>query len=698
MNIENNRGWTRHARSLASAYSAVFFLASPWTGAVIAAATFLYPNVGAAGFLGLLSGYALLQFLGSQPASAYRGFVLYNSLLVGLFIGHLFRLDGWVALLICMASSLTLLLTLFLEAAFKGLGLPVLSVPFTLTAMLLALASSRFSNLTDATWYFTEKAPALVALLPGTSLHFLRSLGACLCLPDPLFGAILLAAIAYRSPLMAAFSIAGFSLGCLAEGFTQLAPLDPRDSHFFNYALMFPAIAAVLLVPSAASLALAAAGTLMGSLITAGSLAFWNAFRIPITALPFNAMVLLIVRAVRSTQPARLASEYAGTPEETIDRQRLLRLRHGTGEVGVFCPFEGTWAVQQGFDGPLTHRGQWRHALDFVVQGEDGKTFRGQGSQLQDHLAFGRPVLAPFDGYVAAVCAALPDNPVGRVEIQKNWGNHVVVRSLSGVHAIVAHLRKDSVLVAVGDYVPAGHQLGECGNSGYSQEPHLHLQVQASPEPGAPTLPFHLVNFVARGVARFHGVPEAGATLAPIPVNRELERGLSLRLGETMAFSRASAPDFRVTPRLDELRGTYFLLADDGARLYYGKIGAQLYFHGFEGPRDSPLADLYICSPRIPIAHTGSLRFEDHLPLTVTDGLLRRCVKVASVLVSGGKAAWPASYEMDCASLEIAGLALLAGRSVKTFARLDPVLGLLEFGVDGARYRRILDRPSAPLP
>ncbi|MFA6315926.1 MAG: urea transporter, partial [Elusimicrobiota bacterium] len=551
MDTTPDGSWSRHARSLAGAYSAIFFIDSPWVGAVMAAATFLHPNVGAAGLLGLLSGFVVLQLLGSRPALAYRGFVLYNSLLIGLFAGYLFKLEPGVGLLICLTAGLTLLLTLFLESALSLLGLPVLSVPFTLAAMLLALAGRRFSNLTDATWYFTDLAPAVFAGLPAGVSHFLRSLGACLCMPDPLFGAILLAAIACRSPLMAAFSVIGFSLGCLAESLTQLTPLNTSDPHFFNYSLIFPAIAAVFLVPSASSTGLAAACTLMGGLVTAGGLAFWEIFRIPITALPFNVTVLLALRSVRSTQPSRLAADYGGTPEETIDRLRLLRLRHGGSEVGVFCPFEGTWAVQQGFDGPLTHTGQWRHGLDFVVLGEDGKTFSGDGGSLEPHHAFGRPVLSPFDGHVAAVCSILPDNPVGRAEIQKNWGNYVVVRSLSGVCAILAHLRKDSVLVAVGDYVLAGRKLGECGNSGYSLEPHLHLQVQATPAPGAASLPFHLVNFVMDGVVRFHGVPRQGDRLSPMPVNRELERGLSLRVGEPLEFKRDDGLAWSATPKID---------------------------------------------------------------------------------------------------------------------------------------------------
>src|SRR5581483_10215989 len=138
-------------------------------------------SAGLAGLLGLLSGYALLELFGSRTASAWRGLVLYNSLLIGLFMGHLFRLDAGAAALICLAAGLTLLVTLFCESALRLLSLPVLSVPFTLAAMIVALAAHRFSNLGDATWYFAERWPALAAVLPPSAAHFLRSIGAVLC-------------------------------------------------------------------------------------------------------------------------------------------------------------------------------------------------------------------------------------------------------------------------------------------------------------------------------------------------------------------------------------------------------------------------------------------------------------------------------------------------------------------------------------
>lgn len=56
-------------------------------------------------------------------------------------------------------------------------------------------------------------------------------------------------------------------------------------------------------------------------------------------------------------------------------------------------------------------------------------------------------------------------------------GNHVVLRLPTGEYVALAHLRKGSLRVREGDTVGAGQPVAECGNSGNSSEPHLHLQV-----------------------------------------------------------------------------------------------------------------------------------------------------------------------------------------------------------------------------
>ncbi len=60
-------------------------------------------------------------------------------------------------------------------------------------------------------------------------------------------------------------------------------------------------------------------------------------------------------------------------------------------------------------------------------------------------------------------------------------GNHVVIAlGPGGPFVLTAHLRPRTVRVAAGEAVTAGDQLGECGNSGNSTQPHGHLQVTDS--------------------------------------------------------------------------------------------------------------------------------------------------------------------------------------------------------------------------
>jgi murein DD-endopeptidase MepM/ murein hydrolase activator NlpD len=56
-------------------------------------------------------------------------------------------------------------------------------------------------------------------------------------------------------------------------------------------------------------------------------------------------------------------------------------------------------------------------------------------------------------------------------------GNHVVIRHSDGTHAAYWHLKKDGVIVNVGDNVYKGQVIGYSGNTGYSAFPHLHFEV-----------------------------------------------------------------------------------------------------------------------------------------------------------------------------------------------------------------------------
>ena len=54
------------------------------------------------------------------------------------------------------------------------------------------------------------------------------------------------------------------------------------------------------------------------------------------------------------------------------------------------------------------------------------------------------------------------------------------------LHVLLAHFRQGSVQVRAGQHVRAGDGLAEVGNSGGSDEPHLHVHAQRPGPPGMP--------------------------------------------------------------------------------------------------------------------------------------------------------------------------------------------------------------------
>jgi murein DD-endopeptidase MepM/ murein hydrolase activator NlpD len=102
-------------------------------------------------------------------------------------------------------------------------------------------------------------------------------------------------------------------------------------------------------------------------------------------------------------------------------------------------------------------------------------------------------------------------------------GNYVTV-SLpeSGTFVLLAHLRRGSIRVAVGQLVADGQQLGNCGNSGNSTQPHVHMQAMDGADPsvarGVPMV-FRRFREWPRGAKQFQvrerGVPGEGAVVEP---------------------------------------------------------------------------------------------------------------------------------------------------------------------------------------
>jgi hypothetical protein len=166
-------------------------------------------------------------------------------------------------------------------------------------------------------------------------------------------------------------------------------------------------------------------------------------------------------------------------------------------------PFTGRWLVQNSPANRVPSHGSALfgsgYAIDFVPVDAQGRSapfrltslVRPEAPEL--FTGFGRPILAPVSGIVLAVHDGELDHDafrglpsVGYALTQSRradagWaglaGNHVLIAVEAGPVVALCHLRRGSIVVGAGQQVAVGAAVGECGNSGNSTEPHLHLQA-----------------------------------------------------------------------------------------------------------------------------------------------------------------------------------------------------------------------------
>ncbi|PSQ62310.1 MAG: M23 family peptidase [Halobacteriales archaeon SW_8_66_22] len=160
-------------------------------------------------------------------------------------------------------------------------------------------------------------------------------------------------------------------------------------------------------------------------------------------------------------------------------------------QVPYRLPVDGTWTVVNGSpEREYSH--SWiypnqRYAYDVLITDEDGRSRpEGTNTAVENYYCYDEPVVAPADGVVV-------DSFDATLEVSRGGGfshplkrsvpgGHVVIRHAESEYSFLAHLRPGSVPVEPGQRVEGGQVVGRCGHSGMSSEPHLHFQIQDSPD------------------------------------------------------------------------------------------------------------------------------------------------------------------------------------------------------------------------
>lgn len=625
-----------HLRAVLNSYSDVLFLGGTGFGALILLVTVIAPNVAAAGLVAVVAAYAFARFVRMDPEFLKSGFYTYNPLLVGLSLGYLYRLTPLTLFFVVAAGISAFVLTHTLYSpAWYYLRLPVLSLPFVLISSGAQLAAGSYTNLYVSGLYPRGFLP-LESAVPLWLGGFLRSLGAIFFVPYVAAGIPLAIALLVRSRILFLLAVGGYYTGTL----TLAALAGSPDTAFlnlnaFNFVLIAMALGGVFLVPSPRSYALALIAVVSSTVVLTASEVFWSRWGVPVFALPFNVVTLAFLYLLTLVEFPYLAKG-SGTPEEILDDHVTGALRFPGSARTLALPFSGRWTVWQAFNGPWTHQGPWRYAYDFVITDEDGATYRGGGGRLEDYHAFRKPVLSPIRGRVVRVVDGLADNPVGETDRLHNWGNLVLLKDERGFHVEISHFANGSIRVEEGGWVERGALLGLCGNSGYSPQPHIHVQVQYTDQLGAPTIPFSFVGYRDGNEYHANDTPAAGACVEPLPAEKSLENRLSFVLDEVQRY-RVSGCDAQGRSAVTTEVALEVRMAPDGS-FYLDSGRGKLYFESREGTflfrrmegNDPCLRALFLSLPRMPLAYRRNLSWRDHVPSgTVTSGLRRALVRLA---------------------------------------------------------------------
>jgi murein DD-endopeptidase len=147
-----------------------------------------------------------------------------------------------------------------------------------------------------------------------------------------------------------------------------------------------------------------------------------------------------------------------------------------------------------------------RFAIDWMQLGPDRRQFHGDKKSNADYYGYGAEVLAVANGNISDLKDGLPENTGSSerssrtITIDNAVGNYVIVDLGRGRFALYAHLQPGSLRVKVGDKVSAGQVLARLGNSGNSDEPHLHFQLMDSNSPlGSEGIPCEFASFTQLG-------------------------------------------------------------------------------------------------------------------------------------------------------------------------------------------------------
>ncbi|MFL5752624.1 MAG: urea transporter [Bacteroidia bacterium] len=630
---------------LLNSYSLMFFSLNNILAAIILLVTFFSPVTGLAGASAVLLINLLAYIMGFNRDEIRSGIFGFNALFLGLAMGYEFSFNPTFIILFITAILILLLITVWLKGLFTIYNLPFLSFPFIITYWIISLASSNFANIHLDETHIYEVNDVLrqqsslfyrgvhyldnLSIYPFALIYF-KTLAGTFFQSSVLGGMLIAAGLLYFSRIVFSLSIIGFSF---AYFFYSLFGADVNDLNYnllgSNFIFLAIAIGCFFLIPNVYSYITVVVLTpvLMLVLVSFGKIL--GVFQLKAYSFSFSLVCTAFLFALNQ----RLFQKYLQvvtiqyfSAEKTIYKY-LNSIQRFKNEhlLKIILPFAGEWTVSQGYDGKITHLGDWSKALDFVIVDSKSNTYREPLSNREyfsreNFYCYNKEIYAPYDAYVYDIINNVEENDIGDVNMEKNWGNTVILNHLNGFFSQISHIKKDSFGVFIGQYITKGTYIATCGNSGRSPEPHIHFQLQEIPTVGAKTMAYPISYFIERkGMKkelRISEVPNEGAFISNVQVNELLITGFSFLPGQKIAFQKENG-NSQVSWEVftDAWNRTYIYCEQSKSHAYFINDGVMLYFTDFDGDRNSLLFHFYLAAYRQLLGYYEQIEIKDNVPL-----------------------------------------------------------------------------------
>ena len=601
-------------------YISVLFLRDIKAGIILFLLSFLLPSVGILGITAIISTIIFAELLEVREYYLKYGFYLYNSLLVGMGVGYFFDVSFLTISLTIILSILTFLISFGLNRVFIKYSLPILSFPFAFVSMLFYLASLKYTSLVTN---LLHRMPVIDLHLPFSP--FFKSMGTILFLPYNIAGLIISIILFFYSRILFFLALIGFIIGVLVHSLFIPFNISLNSFYNFNFLLIAMALGGVFYIPNIRSYFIAIIAVILSVILIDSFEVFFNLYALPVYTLPFNIITTLFI-LLGTVGYKYFNYSIKETPEKSLAYYLSNIFRFGGNDIKINLPFSGKWNVYQAFDDEWTHKGDFKYAYDFVIK-KDGKTFRNEGKFLEDYYAFGESILSPVSGYVIALRDDLEDNFIGNVDRINNWGNYIIIKSSTGnFYVEISHLMKNSINVKVGDYVEMGSVIAKCGNSGYSPEPHIHIQVQPSAYLGDKTLPFKFIDYIQNNHLFYYSLPKKNEEIEAIIIDKTVKLRLNFILDDEFVYdiyeNDEKKEEIKFKVQMND-KGEFYL-TDGLNKLYFYLTEKMFYFYEYEG-KESYLKELFKISPKIPFL-LKEVKYKDILPIQLLLNGLRKYV------------------------------------------------------------------------